>query len=63
VDQKIKNLSSEELRQPRVVDSGDLVEETRFIHSAFGYYSVNAKLIRLTLYFLIVFFSIAKYRF
>jgi len=37
VDQKPKNLPSEELSQPRVVDPGELMEEAGLVHSALGH--------------------------
>jgi hypothetical protein len=37
VDQKSKNLPSEDLSQPRVVDPGDLMEEAGLVHPALGH--------------------------
>jgi hypothetical protein len=37
VDQKPKNLPSEDLSQPRVVDPGDLMEEAGLVHSTLGH--------------------------
>jgi len=41
VDQKPKNLSSEDLSQPRVVDPGDLMEEACLIHSTLGHQEMD----------------------
>ena len=43
VDQKPKNLPSEELSQSRVVDPGDLMEEARLVHSALGHQEMEMR--------------------
>jgi hypothetical protein len=37
MNQEPKNLAAEELRQARVVDPGDLMEDTYLVHSALGH--------------------------
>jgi hypothetical protein len=36
VDKRDQDLSAEEIRQPGVVDPGNLMEEARLVHSALG---------------------------
>ena len=58
-----EDFSGEQPGDQAILELREMMKRASLILSSLGHYSVNAKLIHLTLYFLIVFFSIAKHRF
>jgi hypothetical protein len=58
-----EDFSGEQPGDQAILELREMMKRASLILSSLTHYSVNAKLIHLTLYFLIVFFSIAKHRF